>query len=213
MLSEEVSPLKKEKATGYVVQRSGLADYFPTHVHSPAFWEALGRAVGAFGFLEETLLKAIFAVTATTPYKDSEIVAAYEAWVPKLTRSLSDPLGGLIDTYGKAVRDHPGLDIENFDSLLDDLREACRTRNAICHGSWGAPNSGGLSVPFFVNKQGEVFDTPIGVDFLAQLRKATAELACSVIDTVTHMGWQFPGSNGPGRVVWQSAADTGAVST
>lgn len=205
--------MNSEKTTGYVVQRSDLTDNFPTHVHPPAFWEALGRAVGAFGFLEETLLKAIFAVTATTPYKDSDIAAAYEAWVPRLTRSLSDPLGGLIDTYGKAVRDHPGLNIENFDSLLDDLREASKIRNAICHGSWDTPNSDGLSVPFFVNKQGEVFDTPIGVDFLAQLRRATTDLICSVIDTVTHMGWQFPSSNGPGRVVWQSAVGTDSVST
>ena len=205
--------MKKEEASGYVVHRAGLPENFPTHAHSPAFWEALGRAVGAFGFLEETLLKAIFAVTATTPYKDDEIEAAYEAWVPKLTRSLSDPLGSLIDTYGKPVREHLGLNIKSFESLLDDLREACKTRNAICHGSWSKPDSEGLSVPFFVNKRGELFDTPIGVGFLEQLRKATTDLACSVIDTVTHRGWQFPSSNGPGRAVWQRAADTGAVST
>lgn len=198
-----MSHLKKEETAGHVIDRARLPAYYPTHAHRPAFWEALGRSVAAFGFLEEVLLKAIFAVTATTPYEAEKIEAAYEAWVPTLTRSLSDPLGSLIDTYGKAVRNHRDSNIENFDALLEDLRKACKIRNAICHGSWRSPDSNGLSIPFYVSKYGEIFDTPIGIAFLEQLRKATADVACSVVETVTHMGWQFPGSNGPGREVWQ----------
>jgi hypothetical protein len=193
--------------TGYVINRAGLPAHYPTHVHAPAFWEALGRAVATFGFLEEVLLKAIFAITATTPYEEDKIESAYKTWVPTLTRSLSDPLGNLTDTYGKAVRSHANSNIENFDTLLDDLRKACKIRNAICHGSWGIPDSVGLSVPFYVNRQGEIFDTPIDIAFLTQLREATTDLACTVIDTVTHMGWQFPSSNGPGQVVWQKAGE------
>jgi hypothetical protein len=41
-----------------------LPPSFPTQAHAPAFWEALGRAVATFGFLEETLGKAIFAFTS-----------------------------------------------------------------------------------------------------------------------------------------------------
>lgn len=204
--------MKKEQPAGHVISRSGLPTSYPTHAHESAFWEALGRAVATFGFLEETLLRAIFALTVTTPYEESEVEAAYAAWVQKITRSLSDPLSNLIDTYGKAVREHPEASIEAFDAFLEDLRKACKIRNAICHGSWGTPDSDGLSIPFYVNRQGEVFDTPIGVTFLAQLQKATANLACTVIDTVTHMGWQFPGSNGPGRTVWQKGAGQSAVS-
>ena len=199
--------MKPNEAAGYVIDRAGLPAHYPTHAHAPAFWEALGRAVATFGFIEEVLLKAIFAITATTPYDEDKIEAAYEAWVPTLTRSLSDPLGNLIDTYGKAVRNHTNASIENFDTLLEDLKKACKIRNAICHGSWGAPDSAGLSVPFYANRQGEIFDTPIDIAFLTQLRKATTDLVCAVIDTVTHMGWQFPSSNGPGRVVWQKAGE------
>ncbi len=195
--------MKKEESVGHIINRSGLPTSYPTHAHKPEFWEALGRAVATFGFLEEVLLKAIFAHTLTTPYKESEVEAAYEAWVPKITRSLSDPLGSLIDTYGKALREHPNANVVGFNTLLVDLRKACKVRNAICHGSWRTPDSDGLSVPFYVNRQGEVFDTRVGVAFLEQLRKATADLTCAVIDTVTHMGWQFPGSIGPGRTVWQ----------
>jgi hypothetical protein len=29
-----------------------------------------------------------------------------------------------------------------------------------------------------------------------------AELVCVVVSSVTHMGWQFPGSHGPGLPIW-----------
>ncbi len=199
--------MKSEETKGHVIERAGLPEYYPTHAHEPVFWEALGRAVATFGFLEEVLLKAIFAITATTTYEEDKVEAAYKAWVPTLTRSLSDPLGNLIGTYGKAVRNNTSSNIENFDALLEDLWKASKIRNAICHGSSHAPDSEGLSIPFYVNRQGEIFDTPIGLAFLTQLRKETTDLACAVIETVTHMGWQFPGSNGPGRVVFQRAAE------
>jgi hypothetical protein len=195
----------KDETKGHVIDRAGLPRHYPTHAHEPAFWEALGRAVATFGFLEEVLLKAIFAITATTSCQEDKIESAYETWVLTLKRSLSDPLGNLIHTYGKAVRNNTKSKIENFDDLLEELGKASKIRNAICHGSWRTPDSEGLSIPFYVNKQNEIFDTPVGIAFLDQLRKATTDLACSVIDTVTHMGWQFPSSNGPGRVVWQKA--------
>lgn len=197
-----------KESTGYVINSAGLPTGYPTHAHDPAFWEMLGRAVATFGYLEEVLLRAIFALTATNHHEESEIELAYATWVPKMTRLLSDPLGSLIETYGKAVREHSSARIEGLDDLLTDLRRACKTRNAICHGSWRPPDDEGGSVPFYVNRQGEIFETPVDRAFLEQLRKAATDLACSVIDTITHMGWQFPGSNGPGRMVWQKVAGT-----
>lgn len=199
---EKESLLNPAKSEGHIIRRAGLPAAYPTHAHDPLFWESLGRAVATFGFLEETLLRAIFAITATTPYEVTEVGAVYDSWVLKITRSLSDPLSNLIDTYGKAIRQHPEASIEGLDYLLKDLRKACKIRNAICHGSWGSPDSAGRSIPFYVNRQGEVFDTPIDAAFLSHLQKETVELVCTVIDTVTHMGWQFPGSDGKGRQVW-----------
>ena len=205
--------LKETELKGYIVNQMGLPVGYPTHAHDTRFWESLGRAVATFGFLEEVLLRAIFALTLTTPYDEREIDAAYAAWLPKITRSLSDPLGNLIDTYGKAAREHPDVRVECLEDLLADLRTACKTRNAICHGSWQAPDSEGRSIPFYVNKQGEKFETAVDCDFLDQLQKAVAGLACTVINTVTHMGLQFPGSDGPGRVVWQQGRDTSDAGT
>lgn len=194
--------MEKSDIKRYVVKTSDLPEYYPTHCHEAYFWECLGRSVASFGFLEEVLTKAIFAFTATTEYAADKIEEAYEKWSEKLERSLSDQLGGLIDTYGKAVRENSKATITNLDVLLFDLREASKVRNVLCHGSWRAPDENGASVPFFVNRQLQLFESPIDVNFLLQVQKHTSALTCSVVNTVTHMGLQFPGSLGPGKVVW-----------
>lgn len=188
----------------YVIDQSRLPTDYPTHRQPAEFWEALGRTVGTFGMLEEVLCKAIFALTVTRPYSDAEIASAYEEWAVKLERSLSDPLGNLIDTYGKAVREHPEATISNRDDLLKDLRAASKVRNVLCHGSWHTPDPSGASIPFYVNKQSELFDTPIDKKWLEVTRRHVVELICAVVNSVTHMGLQFPSSSGPGVPVWDS---------
>ncbi len=191
-----------ERLIGHVIDRAALPSRYPTHAHEPGFWEALGRAVATFGFLEDVLSKAIFALTATTRYDESELENAYKTWLPTLEKALVDPLGSLITGYEKAIRNHTDANVENLDDLLKDLRNASAIRNVICHGFWGAPNAQGATVPSFVSRKKEVFTTPIDTYFLDRLQKGTTELACVVIDTVTHMGWQFPGSSSPGEAVW-----------
>ena len=185
----------------HVIALDKLPLRFPTHRHSSDFWQALGRAIATFGFLEETLGKAIFSFTAMRSYPDYQIEKAYEGWLGTLERAISDPLSNLIDSYNKAVRDHGNASIENLDVLTGQLRAAAVVRNVICHGSWGIPDDVGRSLPLFVNKRIEKFQTPIDVAYLDQIQRHTAELTCAVISTVTHMGWQFPGSNGPGEPI------------
>lgn len=191
-----------EEPVRTIVNQNDLPSNFPTHAIDSYFWECLGRTVASFGFLEEVLAKAIFSFTATKKYKEEEVEEAYSKWIPKLERSLSDQLGGLIDTYGKAVRDNAEATIENLDDLLYDLRAVSKMRNVLCHGSWRSPDKNGASIPLFVSKQKEVFETPIDIMFLQQVQKHTVELICAVINSVTHMGWQFPSTTGPGEVIW-----------
>lgn len=191
--------------SGYVIQRDALPQDFPTHRHAPAFWELLGRTVATFGFLEDALCKAIFALSATTSYDEDEIEAAYSAWLPTLERALADLLGNLIDVFGNAIRKSQNANVENLGDLLADLRSASALRNVICHGSWAPPDSKGATVPFFVDKQGHMFQTPIDFSFLEQLQKSAADLACEVIDTVARIGWQFPSSSGPGKTIWSAS--------
>jgi len=100
------------------------------------------------------------------------------------------------------VRAHPEATIENLDDLLTALRQASQMRNALCHGSWQPPDHLGRSKPLFVNKKMLVFDSLVDEAFLRQTQKHAAELVCEVMSTVTHMGYQFPGSDGPGKPVW-----------
>ena len=184
-----------------IIDVGSLPKKFPTQRHDPKFWECLGRTVATFGFLEEVLGKAIFSFTATRNYNNNEIEAAFERWLPILESALIDPLGNLIDTYGKSVRENPDATIEKLNELLCDLRKASKIRNVLCHGSWGLPDEEGRSVPFFINRQKIVFETAVDISFLEQTQQDVEQLACAVINSVTHMGWQFPGSNGPGNPI------------
>ena len=184
-----------------IINREKLPPLFPTHRHSPQFWEQLGRTIATYGFLEEILGKAIFAFTATRNYSPDEIDEAYQAWLPQLERALTDQLWNLAESYGKAVRDNPAATTENVDELVEDIKQATIIRNVLCHGSWRTPNATGASVPLFVNRQKAIFETPIDIAYLKQVQTQVVELACSVIDTVTHMGWQFPGGAGPGEPI------------
>jgi hypothetical protein len=192
------------KTKRYVVDRGHIPENCPTHRHSPAFWESLGRAVATFGFLEEVLGKAVFALTATRPYSDKGLEEAFENWKPIIRQCLNGQLGGLIDTYQKALKDHPDSTLSNPEDLADDLREASRIRNVLCHGSWNeAPNDEGKSVPFFFDKKLLKFDTPVDVNFLDQTQKHTVSLIYDVMDSIKNMGLQFPGTSGPGRPIVQ----------
>ena len=192
---------EKSSLKRVVIDTGSLPDKYPTHRHSSEFWEALGRTVATYGFLEEILGKAIFVFTATREYQEDEVKEALENWSRTLERALYDPLGNLIDSYSKSVRENSNSTIENLDDLVEKLRKASKVRNVLCHGSWRYPDVDGKSVPFFINRQNEIFDTPVDVLYLEKVQRHVSELACAVVNSVTHMGWKFPGSNGPGKLI------------
>ena len=119
-----------------IIDRDKLPPLFPTHRHSPQFWEQLGRTIATYGFLEEVLGRAIFAFTATRNYSPDEIDAAFQAWLPQLERALKDQLWNLAESYGKAARDNPATTTENVAELVEDIKKATVIRNVLCHGSW-----------------------------------------------------------------------------
>ncbi|WP_417713088.1 hypothetical protein [Pseudophaeobacter arcticus] len=116
---------------------------------------------------------------------------------------MTDPLINLAESFGKATRDNPATTIGNVSELVEDIKTAAVYRNVLCHSSWRPPDAKGASIPLFVSRKKEVFKTPIDVAFLRQIQTHVAELSCSVVDTVTHMGWQFPGGAGPGKRMWR----------
>lgn len=186
----------------HIVDTEKLPEFFPTHRHSEQFWESLGRTIATFGFLEEVLGKAIFALTATRQYQSVEdAYDAYEKWLPQLEKALTDTLYHLVERYKASFCAHSvSADLE-ISQLESEIKKAADLRNVLCHGSWGVPDTMGKSLPLFVNKQKEVFMTPIDIEFLHLVQRHTAELACVVINSVTSKGLQFPGSGGPGKPI------------
>jgi hypothetical protein len=45
-------------------------------------------------------------------------------------------------------------------------------------------------------------ETPIDKAWLEVTRRHAVEFICAVVNSVTHMGFQFPGSSGPGIPIW-----------
>ncbi len=195
----EASPTAERKQA--IINQAALPTTFPTHGHPPVFWEQLGRTIATFGFLEETLGKAIFAFTATTEYSEDDIDEVFAKWSDQLQRALTDTLIPLVDMYAKVVREHQDSDLANLDELVEDIKKVASIRNALCHGSWRQPDSDGRSQLFFFNKKVEKFDSRVDVDWLRKLQANLVDLISAVINSVTVMGWQFPGGAGPGEKI------------
>lgn len=185
-----------------VIDRSRLNLQFPTQFHEAAFWEQLGRTVAAFGFLEDVLVKAIFAFSGIREYKDEEIPQALDRWRRQLEAALKGTLWPLAEAYGGQVKNHPGA-LPNVDDLVDDIKKASEVRNVICHGTWLSPDAEGKSRVQYVDKDLRVFTTKVDVAWLKQTHTHVTDLIVAVINSVTVMGWQFPGSSGPGTSIWK----------
>lgn len=196
-----------EGPKGYVIDRDKLPGDFPTHRHDAAFCEELGRAVATFGFIEEMLGKAIYALTGTREFDPEGEPDAFNTWIKTLEKALTDQLGGLIIGYEKALAENPRTKGKDYSAQLEELRQAKDIRNALCHGSWSKPDDQGHSVPKFVNRKLLVFDTPVDVQFLVQTRAGLRHIICDILDSVTSVGYQFPGSDGPGEKLWPHPAE------
>lgn len=190
-----------------IVDRENLPAMFPTHRHTPEFWEHLGRAIASFGFLEDTLKKAYFSFTGTTPVAPEEAERAVEQWGKKLEKIMTMQLWNLAKEFESAAIANPNNSTENITELVADIKKAAELRNMLCHGSWMLPDNEGKSLPRFSKKDratGEIvqFADKIGIEYLSQVQAHVTDLICSVLDTVTHMGYQFPGGAGPGKPIW-----------
>jgi hypothetical protein len=196
-----------EGEKGYVIDRDKLDPDFPTQSQTPLLWEELGRTVASFGFLEEMLGKAIYALTGTQEFDPAGDPEAFNVWIRTLEKALTDQLGGLIIRYEEALSENQRTKGKDYAQHIAELKSAKDIRNALCHGSWGKPDGEGQTVPKFVNRKLEIFETPIGVSFLNQTRSAVRHIICDVLDSVTSVGYQFPGSGSPGEQLWPHPAE------
>jgi len=187
----------------YYIDQEKLPDNYPTHLHRPELWEKLGRLVATYGYFEEILMKAIFALTGTRSYGKTEIQKEYEKWIKTLEHTASDTLGALITKYQNAVKKHPDASKDNIDNFIFELRKAAKLRNALCHGSWRTPDKFGASKLLYITRDNEKFETSVDIHFLETVQEETVYLTCIVINSITALGYQFPGSNSPGEVIYK----------
>lgn len=178
-----------------IIDRSGLSPAFPTHRQDASFWEALGRAIAAFGFLEWTLQRAIFALSGDQPAPEDEAErqAGLDAWQKDLEGALKATIGLLAAGFERAVTNHPRADKDYAAQVIADIRATAPLRNAICHACW-QPVSAVVAQPFFVSRKLEVLESEIDIAWLEQLHRHVAQLALDVMDTVTATGLAFPGT-------------------
>lgn len=187
-----------------IVDFEGLPKHFPTHRHTAEFWEKLGRAIATYSFLEEILKKAIFALEFTKTYEsEKERNLAYEEWKKKLSKNLTAQLFNLSDQFQKATANHQEYcnDTEEISKLVELIKNSSEIRNVLCHGSWSLPDDDDKSIPFFINKKLELFETGIDIPFLIQAQEHNMNLICEVMNWITIKGWKFPGWNNPGESI------------
>jgi hypothetical protein len=191
----------------YVIDRDKLDSDFPTQFQPSALWEELGRTVASFGFLEEMLGKAIYALTGTMEFDPAGDPEAFNNWIKTLEKALTDQLGALITRYAQALSENEKTKDKDYSNQIAGLKQAKDIRNALCHGSWGKPDDEGRTVPKFVNRKLEIFETPVDGHFLHRTREALRDMICDVLDSVTSVGYQFPGSDSPGEQLWPHPAN------
>jgi hypothetical protein len=185
-----------------IIARAQLPSQWPTGFLAAQFWEQLGRTIATFGLLEEVLGKAIFAFTATTEYSAENAAKLIPKWHKQLEQALTDTLWPLSEAYGKAVRELLDAQVRYVGDLVEDIKRASKIRNALCHGSWHTPDTPGKADLHYFDKNDGKLGTRIDIPWMRQVQAHVVDLICSVINSVTIMGWEFPGGAGPGEPIW-----------
>lgn len=170
------------------INREALPPYFPTHHHPPELWEHLGRVIATFGFLENTLKRAITILVIKRKYPSWEAAEAdYESQISKLSGYLNKPLVNLAETYGKTLHEYSKNKANKYAYLVGEIKQAAEIRNALCHAAWLPPNKEEECkiMSFKINKEGVfVFDTKINIAYLQKVHLHIEELICDLVESI-----------------------------
>lgn len=150
-----------------------------THYRLPRdFAGALGHAVAGFGWLEEVMKRAIYALDRAR-LADDLSDAELQRWLRKMGDIADDSMGTLVEQFDAALRRHPG--VAGRDALNDRLLAIKLMRNLLCHASWRPTDRAGRWHPAFVNTRGEVFPDDMGIEDLDRIAEDTRVIGHEII--------------------------------
>ena len=159
-----------------------------THYTLPGdFAAALGQCVASFGWLEEVIKRAIYALDRAR-LADDLTPEELQAWLTRIGGIADDSMGTLIDQLDAAMRRYPGLRDRN--RITDRLGEIRLYRNLLCHASWRPTEDKTTWHPAFVSSKGEVQDRPISLGDLDRIRAETVEIGTRVLRVMRATGEQ-----------------------
>lgn len=175
------------------IDRAQLQPHFPTEFHSSDFWEALGRVIGSFGYLEEVLARALFVITGSRHVPGRGPEDDFRAWLHALDKNIRLTLFPLSHMLENELREDARFDDIDTLPIFESMSRLTRIRNVLSHASWRAPDGEGKSHLFHVDKTLGAFEDPVDLEFLQQVQSETAQLCCDIMDLVTGIGLPFSG--------------------
>ena len=165
---------------------AGIGAAPETHYTLPAdFAAALGQCVASFGWLEEIIKRAIYALDRAR-LADDLTPEELQAWLTRIGGIADDSMGTLIEQLDAAMRRHPGLRDRN--QITDRLGEIRLHRNLLCHASWRPTADGTHWHPAFVSSKGEVQAEALALEDLERIRGQTVEVGTRVLRVMRASG-------------------------
>lgn len=142
------------------------------------FAASLGQAVAGFGWLEEVMKRAIYALDRAR-LADDLSEAELQSWLRRMGDIADNSMGTLIEQLDAALRRHAG--IRGRDALTDALTDLKQQRNLLCHASWRPTARSGRWHPAFVNTRGEVFPDDMSEADLTRILDETLRLGQRIV--------------------------------
>ena len=176
------------------LDRSIMHPDWPLSRDSPEFWEELGKAVAAFGYLENTLVSSCYSLTvppADPRNIQAEQIPDYLQWYAEAEAFRADSLHALAGRFDKLLKKDGRVPHTVRSELREQLDELRHWRNALCHGAWfgfSGDGAGVLSHYFMENKQVIRFPPMVALKDLAELRARVVDVTIRVEETASVAG-------------------------